>query len=221
MSDPTASKSLVVQQLQAGMKNVNITVIVLEVGAPRRTPQGNDVRTIRVADPTGSINMSVWNELGEFVNPGDLFRIRNGCTAVHRGCLALSLQKTGEMLKIGEFFMAYSDQPDMSSYNADLEAKFPYRKGSPEEEKDEASSSSNGNGFAGGTHRPNNNSTGASTTQHFGGSRGGGSHHGLQPPNGSHQHARGHKRPMQHGNRPAPRVDAPPQSQTGMASRIY
>lgn len=41
----------------------------------------------------------------------------------------------GELIKTGEFFMVYSEVPNMSEYNADFAAKFPSnRKGSPDDE---------------------------------------------------------------------------------------
>lgn len=121
------------------------------LGPIRRTTQGNEVRSIRIADPTGSINMSVWNDLGEFVSPGDIYRLRNGSTTVFKGQLAIAVGKSGEMLKTGEFLLAYSEVPDMSAYNAEFEAKYPHRKGSPpEDEKEETSGSGSGNVATGG-----------------------------------------------------------------------
>lgn len=41
----------------------------------------------------------------------------------------------GELIKTGEFFMVYSEVPNMSEYNAEYAAKFPSnRKGSPDDE---------------------------------------------------------------------------------------
>src|SRR5688572_25760217 len=147
-------------------------------GPARRTSQGNEVRTIRVADHTGSINMSVWNEIGAFATPGDIFRLRNGSTTVFKGRLALNVGINGEMLKTGEFLLAYNELPDKSMYNPELEAKYPHRKGSPEEESESAAgagtsgnSSGGGPGFTSrsGTHsrgggavkRPQTNGTSA------------------------------------------------------------
>lgn len=44
--------------------------------------------------------------------------------------MSLSCGKLGEMVKTGEFFMAFSELPNMSEYNADWAVKFPMtRKG--------------------------------------------------------------------------------------------
>lgn len=69
--------------------------------------------------------MSVWNELGEFVSAGDILRLRNGCVIVHKGCMMLSIGKTGDILKTSEFFLLFSETPDMSAYNAELDIANP------------------------------------------------------------------------------------------------
>lgn len=159
--------------------------------------------------------MSVWNDLGEFVSPGDLYRVRSGCTTVHKGSLALSLPKSGEMLKTGEFLLAYSDTPDMSQYSAELDAKFPYRKGSPEEEKEDVSSSAGGHATGSGRQGP-------PVSQHPPGAG-----HGRPHPYSSHgtttsQQHRPLKRPGQSmvtitANRAPVRVE----SMSSVADRIY
>ncbi|KAL3993710.1 hypothetical protein ACH3XW_18685 [Acanthocheilonema viteae] len=148
-----------ISQLMPNMKNVNLTFIVLDIGQSRRTPQGHDVRTIRVADPTGSVLMGVWNDVGDNISAGDIWRLRNGFTTIFKGSLSLSYGKIGELLKTGEFFMVYSDIPNMSEYNAEYATKFPSnRKGSPDDET--AGNGHGGNGSVqrshstAGIHRP-------------------------------------------------------------------
>lgn len=79
------------------------------------------MRNIRVADQTASIQMSVWNELSEFVSAGDILRLRNGYVVIHKGCMMLSIGKGGDVLKTSEFFLLFSETPDMSAYNPELE----------------------------------------------------------------------------------------------------
>ncbi|KAL5107315.1 SOSS complex subunit B2 [Taenia crassiceps] len=54
--------SLLIKDLKPNMKRVCVSFIVLEIGSPVRIKDGNEVRTVKVADRTGCINMSVWNE---------------------------------------------------------------------------------------------------------------------------------------------------------------
>jgi len=43
------------------------------------TKDGHSVRTVKVADRTGAINMSVWDEIGDQLQTGDICRINKGC----------------------------------------------------------------------------------------------------------------------------------------------
>ena len=52
-----------------------LTVIV---GKPTMTKDGHSVRTVKVADRTGAINMSVWDEVGDQLQTGDICRITKG-----------------------------------------------------------------------------------------------------------------------------------------------
>lgn len=39
------------------------------------TKDGHEVRTCKVADKTGCINLSVWDEPGTHIQPGDICRL--------------------------------------------------------------------------------------------------------------------------------------------------
>lgn len=47
-------------------------------GKPNRTKDGHDVRTVKVADRTGSINVSVWDQVGDAIQTGDICRFMKG-----------------------------------------------------------------------------------------------------------------------------------------------
>jgi ssDNA-binding replication factor A large subunit len=68
-----------VKDLRPGTKNLSMVIIVLEVGKPSLTKENHEVRTIRVADKSGSINLSVWDEPGTLIQPGDILRINKVC----------------------------------------------------------------------------------------------------------------------------------------------
>lgn len=44
--------SVFVKDLEPNMKNINLNVIVLDIGKPSQTKDGHEVRNIRVADKT-------------------------------------------------------------------------------------------------------------------------------------------------------------------------
>ena len=48
------------------------------LGKPSKTKDGHEIRTIRVADKSGSINMSVWDDHGTQIQCGDIIRFSKG-----------------------------------------------------------------------------------------------------------------------------------------------
>ncbi|VDK37977.1 unnamed protein product [Taenia asiatica] len=94
---------LLIKDLKPNMKRVCVAFIVLEIGSPVRIKDGNEVRTVKVADRTGCINMSVWNEKGNLIAPGDVIQLTQGNTTVRNGCLTLNVGRYGELIKTGEF----------------------------------------------------------------------------------------------------------------------
>ena len=57
---------------------VVLIIFYIVTGKPNKTKDGNDIRTVKVADKSGSINMSVWNEYGAVIQPGDIVRFTKG-----------------------------------------------------------------------------------------------------------------------------------------------
>ena len=47
-------------------------------GKANRTKDGHNVRSVKVADKTGSINISVWDDTGDLLQPGDICRLFKG-----------------------------------------------------------------------------------------------------------------------------------------------
>lgn len=111
-----------VKDVRPGMKNLNIIFIVLEIGKPNRTKDGHDVRTVKVADKTGSINVSVWDQVGDALVTGDICKFVKGYASLWKGCLTLYTGKNGEIWKIGEFCLQFSEQPNFSEPNPEYSA---------------------------------------------------------------------------------------------------
>ncbi len=53
------------------------------------TKDGHEVRSCKVADKTGSINLSVWDEPGLLLQPGDILRISKAYVSVWKNSLTL------------------------------------------------------------------------------------------------------------------------------------
>lgn len=103
-----------IKDLEPNQKNINLQVIVLDVAKPTQTKDGHEVRSVRIADKTGSINLSVWNEYGAVLKEGDILRL-NGCfTQIWKATLQIKVSTKGQIVKIGEFMMVFSEFPDMS-----------------------------------------------------------------------------------------------------------
>jgi len=112
-----------IKDIKTGQKNLTVLFIVLEIGKPTHTKDGHTVRAVKVADKTGSITMSLWDEVGELLQTGDICRVTKGYGAMWKDCLTLYAGKGGEMLKIGEFCMVFSELPNMSEPNSELVTK--------------------------------------------------------------------------------------------------
>lgn len=101
-----------VRDLKPSMKNLNMIFIVLEIGKnivslfkdnyysltyiellllgrPNITKDGHEVRSCKVADKTGSINLSVWDEVGILLQAGDILKITKAYVSVWKNCLTL------------------------------------------------------------------------------------------------------------------------------------
>lgn len=117
-----------IRELKHGLKNLNLIFIVLDVGRPNTTKDGHEVRTCKIADRSASINLSVWDEPGVYLQPGDICRITKGYSSLWKSCLTLYTGKGGEIQKIGEFCMVFAELPNMSEPNPEmlqqLQAKF-------------------------------------------------------------------------------------------------
>ncbi|XP_063239974.1 SOSS complex subunit B homolog [Bacillus rossius redtenbacheri] len=112
-----------IKDIRQGLKNINVVFIVLEVGPPTVTKENREVRTFKVADTSASINVSIWDDPGQMLVPGDIVRLTKGYASVWRNCLTLYSGKSGEIQKIGEFCMVFNEQLNMSEPNLALAAQ--------------------------------------------------------------------------------------------------
>ncbi|XP_051865359.1 SOSS complex subunit B1 isoform X2 [Pristis pectinata] len=111
------SSDTYVKDIKAGLKNLNLLFIVLEIGRVTKTKDGHEVRTCKVADKTGSINISVWDDVGSLIQAGDIIRLTRGYASIWKGCLTLYTGRGGDLQKVGEFCMQYSEVPNFSDPN--------------------------------------------------------------------------------------------------------
>jgi len=132
-----------IKDIRPGLKNLNVVFIVLEVGHPTVTKENREVRTCKVADSTACINVSIWDEPGQLLVPGDIVRLTKGYSSIWRNCLTLYSGKTGDIQKIGEFCMVFNEQLNMSEPNPALAVQINQTSGTPN--NNNISGNSNGN----------------------------------------------------------------------------
>jgi replication factor A1 len=98
------SHSLLIRDLRAGMKEVNLKAKVLEVARPTLvvTRFGNyaSVANALIEDETGTIKLCLWNEQINSVSIGDTIQIENARMSTFRGERQLSIGKTGTLSNI-------------------------------------------------------------------------------------------------------------------------
>ncbi|KAF8372060.1 hypothetical protein PRIPAC_78489 [Pristionchus pacificus] len=127
MQGPLDFKTTPIKDLVPNMGQVNCHFIVIDKhqGGGFRNATGEFIQ-LKVGDPTGAINMNlIVGECSDLVQPGDICKLRNGMTSFFRGSMSLQCGKQGELCKVGELTMIFSETPNMSDYNSDWARDFP------------------------------------------------------------------------------------------------
>jgi replication factor A1 len=91
-----------IKELRNGMKRVNVEAKVVEKGNPREVmsrykDETYTVADAVVADETGSIKLTLWNEQIDQVNVNDKVKIENGYVTSFKGEIQLNVGKYGKM----------------------------------------------------------------------------------------------------------------------------
>jgi replication factor A1 len=93
-----------ISQLRSGDKRVNIEAAVVEKATPRQVHSrfGEETYTVcdtMVADETGKIKLTLWNEQIANINVGDKIKIENGYVTSFKGEVQLNVGKFGKLTK--------------------------------------------------------------------------------------------------------------------------
>ncbi|XP_055843270.1 SOSS complex subunit B homolog [Episyrphus balteatus] len=108
------NECIAIKDIKPGLKNINVIFIVLEIGTATVTKENREVRNFKVGDPTACINVSIWDEPGKLIQPGDIVKLTKGYASIWRHCLTLYSGKNGDILKMGEFCLTFNEQLNMS-----------------------------------------------------------------------------------------------------------
>jgi replication factor A1 len=100
----TGSRSLLIKDLQTGMRRINLKAKVLEIPRPKlvftRFGTPASVANILLADETGTIKLCLWNDQIKSISIGDTIQINNARASTFRGERQLSLGKAGTLSNI-------------------------------------------------------------------------------------------------------------------------
>jgi len=93
---------LKIKELHDGMKRVSIQARVTEKSDPREVTskfkdQTYRVATTIIADETGTVKLTLWNDQIEMVNVNDTVKIENGYVTSFRGEIQLNVGKFGTL----------------------------------------------------------------------------------------------------------------------------
>lgn len=80
------------------------------------TKDGHLVTVVKVADESGSVILTLWDDIGTSVSPGDILLIAGGFVTIFQNEIRLAC-KLGTVLKQGRFCMQCSELPDHSSFS--------------------------------------------------------------------------------------------------------
>lgn len=91
-----------IKDLQDGMKRVDVEAQVVEKGDPREVKSRYKDETYRIvdaviADESGSIKLTLWNEQIDMVNIGDKIKIENGYVTSFKSETQLNVGKFGRL----------------------------------------------------------------------------------------------------------------------------
>jgi len=95
-------KKLNIRDLRNGMKRVTVEANVVDKGEPRQVrsrykDETYMVADVVVADETGSIKLTLWNEQIDQVEVGNKIKIENGYVTSFKGEIQLNVGKFGTM----------------------------------------------------------------------------------------------------------------------------
>ncbi len=94
-----------VDSLKPRLRNVNVTIKVVNIGEPRSVTSRRDGLVHRVAealvgDETGCVLLTLWDDQISAFNNGDVIEVKNGYTSLFRGFLRLSIGRRGATEKV-------------------------------------------------------------------------------------------------------------------------
>ena len=118
---PTAT-NFKINDLNENSKNVNATIKVIEIGETKDIPSrfgDKRVCEVKVADASGSILLSLWDDQIGKIAVGDTLSIQNGYISIVRNSMRLNIGKYGKMLLSEEPLTEVNTENNVSDRHVD------------------------------------------------------------------------------------------------------
>ena len=101
-TNPNERMKMKIDELRDGMKRISIQATVTEKSDPREVKsrfkdQTYKVATAIIADETGNIKLTLWNEQIDQVNVNNVVKIQNGYVTSFKGEIQLNAGKYGTL----------------------------------------------------------------------------------------------------------------------------
>lgn len=102
MERTQGEQNMKINELQTGMKRVEVEADVVDKGNTRQVQSrfGNETFNVAdavVQDDTGNMKLTLWNEQIDQVNVGDKIKIENGYVTSFKGEMQLNIGKFGKL----------------------------------------------------------------------------------------------------------------------------
>ncbi len=111
-----------INDLTENSKNVNATIKVIEIGETKDIPSrfgDKRVCEVKVADASGSILLSLWDDQIGKIAVGDTLSVQNGYISIVRNSMRLNIGKYGKMLLSEEALSEVNTENNVSDRHVD------------------------------------------------------------------------------------------------------
>lgn len=98
-------------------KNLDMQVILISLVSKNKLKNESKITQFLVGDSSGSILCNFFDDTGDKLNEGDIIFLKGSYASIFKNKLILYTGKPGfgQVIKIGEFFMTYSELPNLSN----------------------------------------------------------------------------------------------------------
>ena len=122
MDETPTTTNFKINDLTENSKNVNATIKVIEIGETKDIPSrfgDKQVCEVKVADASGSILLSLWDDQIGKIAVGDTLSIQNGYISIVRNSMRLNIGKYGKMLLSEEALTEVNTENNVSDRHVD------------------------------------------------------------------------------------------------------